>query len=213
MTRSKAGSARRKAAKKKGGLFIISAPSGAGKTTLANKLSARFPLLKHSVSYTSRSPRKGEINNVHYTFISKNKFQSMIKKGEFVEWAVVHGNLYGTAGKRLSELRNKGYNVLLDIDTQGAVQLRKSIRDAVYVFILPPSMKILSERLRGRRSDLTEDIKRRLENAKNEILSYRDYDYVVVNDDISKALKELESIIISAGLRTDKVDSNIINDL
>lgn len=211
MTRSKTGIRKKSAAK--GDLFIISAPSGAGKTTLSNKLSAKYPMLKHSVSYTTRVPRIGEKNNIHYTFISRNKFQSMIKKDAFAEWAVVHGNLYGTSTKRLTKLRNKGYSVLLDIDTQGAMQLKRKITDAVFIFILPPSMKVLSERLKGRRSDMTDDIKRRLKNAKKEVQSYRDYDYVVVNDDISKTLKELESIIISSGLKTDKVDSAVIKAL
>ena len=136
-------------APEKGKLFIVSAPSGAGKTTMCRKLSAVVPCLKHSVSCTTRAPRKGEVRNVHYTFISKEKFRTMIKKEEFAEWAVVHGNLYGTPAKRLIQITKKGYDIILDIDTQGAMQMRRRFKDAVYIFILPPSMKILEKRLRG----------------------------------------------------------------
>ncbi|HDK41526.1 MAG TPA: guanylate kinase, partial [Nitrospirae bacterium] len=156
----------------KGELFIVSAPSGAGKTTLCREVSRIVPRLKHSVSYTTRTPRKGEKNNVHYSFVNQDRFRAMLKKGEFAEWAVVHGNLYGTSAKRLKELSNKGYDIILDIDTQGALQFRRKFADAVYVFILPPNMKILEQRLKGRKSDMNREIKRRLLNARKEIASY-----------------------------------------
>jgi guanylate kinase len=189
----------------RGELYIVSAPSGAGKTTLCQKLSAVVPRLKHSVSYTTRSPRKGEINNVHYTFISKNEFKAMINKGAFAEWAVVHGNLYGTSARRLKETIKKGADIILDIDTQGAMQMRRSFQDAVYIFILPPSMKILEKRLRGRMSESSAEIKKRLKKAKDEIAGYRNYDYIVVNDDFKKALQDLEFIVMSKRLMTNKV--------
>ena len=190
---------------REGELFIVSAPSGAGKTTLCQKLSAVVPRLKHSISYTTRPPRKGEINNVHYTFVSKKKFKAMINKGEFAEWAVVHGNLYGTSIKRLSEIHSRGYDIILDIDTQGAVQMKRKFGNAVYIFILPPSMKILEKRLRSRMSESSKEIKRRLEKAKEEVANYMNYDYIVVNDTFKKALRDLESIVIARRLRTVKV--------
>ncbi len=200
-------------APEKGKLFIVSAPSGAGKTTMCRKLSAVVPCLKHSVSCTTRAPRKGEVRNVHYTFISKEKFRTMIKKEEFAEWAVVHGNLYGTPAKRLIQITKKGYDIILDIDTQGAMQMRRRFKNAVYIFILPPSMKILEKRLRGRRSESTTEMKKRLERAKEEIVEYKNYDYIVVNDDFNKALRELESIIMSKRLGVAKVDPKSIKNL
>ncbi len=187
-------------------LFIISAPSGAGKTTLCRKLVDLMPGLKHSVSYTTRPRRKGEINNIHYTFISEKKFKSMIMKREFAEWAVVHGNLYGTSIKRLKELMKRGYDIILDIDVQGAMQMKRRVKDAVYIFILPPSMKILEKRLKARMSDSADEIKKRLLKAKEEILHYSNYDYVIINDNLGKAVRELEGIILSRRLRIRRFD-------
>ncbi len=207
---------RSEAAKKnsgKGDIFIVSAPSGAGKTTLCQKLCVTVPFLRHSVSYTTRTRRQGEINNVHYTFVSKKKFKNMINRGKFAEWAVVHGNLYGTSTKRLEEVNKKGYDIILDIDTQGAMQLKRKLKNAVYIFILPPSLKTLEKRLRGRMSELSEEIKNRLMRAKEEIARYKDYDYIVINDDLKKALRELESIVIARSLRTAKIDSRLIKKL
>ncbi len=189
----------------KGELFIISAPSGTGKTTLCQKLSAIVPRLKHSISYTTRPPRKGEVQNVHYSFVSKEKFMDMINKGEFAEWAVVHGNLYGTSIKRLIQITKKGYDIILDIDTQGTMQMRRRFKNAVYIFILPPSMRILEKRLRARMSESTREIKKRLKRAKEEIADYKNYDYIVKNDVFSKALRELECIVTARKLRVPKV--------
>ncbi len=201
-----------------GELFIISAPSGAGKTTLCQKLVNRksgtsIPRLKHSISYTTRPPRKGEINNIHYSFINKRKFQAMIKKREFAEWAVVHGNLYGTSVKRLMETGKKGFDIILDIDTQGATQIKRRFKNAVYIFILPPSMKTLEKRLRGRKSEVTVEIKKRLKRAKEEIKHYKNYDHIIVNVDINKALRELESIITANRLKTSRLDLKLIKKL
>jgi len=190
----------------KGLLFIISAPSGAGKTTLCQELSNIVPGLKHSVSYTTRPPRKGEINNVHYSFISYSKFKKMIERGEFAEWAMVHGNLYGTSIKRLEEINKKGYDIILDIDTHGAMQMRRKYKNAVYIFILPPSLKTLEKRLRDRMSESEEEIRRRLKKAEEEIAQYKFYDYVVINDKFEEALRDLESIIIATRLKTANTD-------
>jgi len=193
-----------------GTLFVVSAPSGAGKTTLCRQLLKKDPDIKLSVSYTTRQPRKGERNNIDYTFISKARFMKMIDKGEFAEWATVHGNLYGTSIKRIKELNRAGYDIILDIDTRGAMQLKKKHENAVYIFILPPSVEVLKERLVNRKTDSNDVIAGRLDNAKSEIPYYKDYDYIVVNDRLDKAYRELESIIISSRLRTSKVDPNRI---
>lgn len=190
--------------KEKGSLFVVSAPSGTGKTTLCRKLCEIAPRLKYSVSFTTRARRKGERNNVHYTFVSEKRFKDMIKNGEFAEWAVVHGNFYGTSKKRLKELTSKGYDIILDIDVQGAMQLKRKIKDAVYVFILPPSMKVLEKRLRARMSESETEMKGRLRNARNEISGYSNYDYVIINDDFKGAVREFESIITAKRLGVEK---------
>lgn len=198
---------------REGELFIVSAPSGAGKTTLCRKLCATLPRLKHSVSFTTRARRKNEKNNIDYSFITKERFTAMIKKGEFAEWAMVHGNFYGTSIKKLLEMVKKGYDVILDVDVQGARQLKHAFHEALFIFILPPSMKILEHRLRARMSDNPDEIKKRLHNAREEIKRYKEYDYIVVNDDFKKALRDMESIITSRRLAPDKVDSKIIKNL
>ncbi len=185
-----------------GTLFVISAPSGAGKSTLCRELLRKVSDVKLSVSYTTRKPRKGEINNVHYTFISQKKFKDMIGNGEFAEWAMVHGNLYGTSIKRLKKLCREGYDVLLDIDVQGARQIRNTFKDAVYIFILPPSMEILRKRLMKRKTDSKEAITLRLEKARDEISGYKEYDYVIINNKLDKAYRDFESIIRSTRLKT-----------
>lgn len=205
-----------KRSKRQGTLFVISAPSGTGKTTLCKMLLKRNPDIKLSVSYTTRQPRKGERNDFDYTFVNEAKFMKMIDKGEFAEWATVHGNFYGTSLKRLQTLNKAGYDIILDIDIHGAMQLKKNYENAVYIFVAPPSMTVLRKRLAGRKTDSEDVIKKRLDNAKTELAHYNYYDYIVVNDDLDKAYRELESIIISSRLATSRVDpfwikKNIIN--
>lgn len=197
----------------KGSLFIVSAPSGAGKTTLCRELCKSMPKLKHSVSYTTRPRRKGERNKVHYFFVNRAEFKKMIEKGEFAEWAVVYGNFYGTSIKKIEELKSRGYDIILDIDIHGAMQMKQKYKDAVYVFILPPSIKVLQKRLRDRMSDSDDTIKERLAEAKDEMKNYRNYDYVIVNDDIKSASSELESIVRAARARTEKIDHTLIGKL
>ena len=192
--------------KGKGSLFIVSAPSGAGKTTLCKKLTSTLPHLTHSVSYTTRAQRHGEVNDRDYTFISREEFRSMVNKGEFKEWAKIHGELYGTSKKRIEKLIRSGTDVILDIDTQGAMQLKKKYRGGVYIFVLPPSMEILWKRLKKRMANSKEEIEKRLKRAVDEIKSYRKYDYVIINNKLNDALRELESIIISHRLGVKKVD-------
>ncbi len=194
-------------------LFIVSAPSGAGKTALCQELTKIVPGLKHSISYTTRPPRKREINNVHYSFISHAKFKRMIDKGEFAEWAMVHGNLYGTSMKRLEKINKEGYDIILDIDIHGAMQMKRKYKDAVYIFILPPSVKTLRKRLRNRMSESNDEITKRLDKAKDEIANYKNYDYIVINDKFEEALQDIESIIKTAGLRTAKADHGWIKRL
>ena len=200
----------RKGREAEGTLFVISAPSGAGKTTLCRRLLTHYPDIKLSVSYTTREPRKGEKNNIDYTFITKNKFMGMVAKKEFAEWAVVHGNLYGTSIQRLRKLNIAGYDILLDIDTRGAMQLKKNYRNAVFIFVLPPSFAALKKRLSMRKTDSRDVITKRLDNAKAEIAYYYEYDYVIINDTLDKAYRELESIIMSFRLKTGKIDAGWI---
>jgi guanylate kinase len=194
--------------KNRGSLFIVSAPSGAGKTTLCKKLVSFLPDLKFSVSFTTRQQRPGEINDSDYTFIGRDNFLSMIRRGEFIEWAEVHGAFYGTSGIRLKEIMESGNDVILDIDTQGAMQIREKYREAVSIFILPPSMELLRERLEKRMTDSREEMKKRLNTACLEIKTYSRYDYVIINDIFEKALKEFEAIIVS-----HRVKRRMINPL
>jgi len=199
--------------KRQGTLFIISAPSGAGKSTLCQKLLRNVSGLKLSVSFTTRPPRKGEIDDVHYSFISERKFRNMIHKGEFAEWARVHGNFYGTSLNRLKKMSKEGYDIILDIDVQGARQLKKNCGNAIYIFILPPSMKALRQRLASRKTESEDKMKMRLERAQDEIAAYKDYDYVIINDKLEKAYREFESVILAERQRTEQIDDKWIKDL
>jgi len=180
----------------KGHLFIISAPSGAGKTTLCKALLTRLPILVYSVSYTTRKPRLDEKEGVDYHFIDKEEFENGIKNKAWAEWAKVHGNYYGTAVNALDQAMNTGKSLLLDIDVQGTIQILAHYPDAVTVFIMAPSMQILKERLEKRSGDSQATIHKRLENAKKEIAQKGTYRYIVINDQLSRAIDELYSIIL-----------------
>ena len=198
-----------------GSIFVVSAPSGAGKTTLCKQIIRIVDNVKPSVSFTTRPPRAGEVPDEDYCFVSEAEFRTMIDRGDFVEWALVHGNLYGTSRRQLEELISAGYDVLLDIDTQGARQIKKFFTNGVYIFILPPSMTELKRRLEGRMSNSPEDMKRRLQRAVDEIdeiREYKMYDYVIVNDIIKTSLKELEANIIAERLRRSKIDPQWIQN-
>jgi guanylate kinase len=188
--------------KRQGILFIISAPSGAGKTTLCKEVVDIFKNLRHSVSYTTRSPRPGEEHGRDYIFVSTAEFEKMIRAGEFAEWAEVHGNLYGTAIKTLDEYRTRGIDFILDIDCQGARQLKERYGEGVFIFILPPSFHELRRRLDIRNSDSDEVKERRIRNAADEIKELGWYDYIIVNDVFSKAVEELKSVLIAEQCRT-----------
>jgi guanylate kinase len=188
--------------KRPGLLFVVSAPSGAGKTTLCREVLDIFPDLRHSVSFTTRRPRAGEVDGRDYFFVSKEEFSRMIAAGEFAEWAEVHGNLYGTAVKTLTESREQGIDLILDIDCQGAALLKERQVASVTLFILPPSYGELKRRLEGRDSDDPATIALRIDNAAGEIREARWYDYVIVNDQFSQAVEALRSIITAERHRT-----------
>ena len=158
---------------RRGVLFVVSAPSGAGKTTLCKELAARVPNLKHSISYTTRSPRPGEVHGREYFFVDARYFQSLVERDEFAEWAQVYGQRYGTPRTPLIEMMDQGVDVLLEIDVQGARQIKKTFEDAVYLYILPPSIDALQVRLQQRGGDSTEEIQRRLQQVRAEMWSYR----------------------------------------
>ena len=191
--------------KRRGTLFVVSAPSGAGKTTLCREIRLRLPDLAYSVSVTTRTPRPGEMNGVDFRFVGAAEFHAMLDRGELAEWATVHGNLYGTRARSLEDALAAGRDLLLDIDTQGAAQLRSRYPDAVLIFIMAPSVKDLELRLRERRSDAEVEIQRRLARAREEIALWRRYDYLIVNRDVKEALDQLESIIMAERCRTTRL--------
>ncbi len=178
----------------KGKLFVVSAPSGAGKTTLVRQVLKQFKTLSYSVSHTTRAPRGNETDGLDYFFISVVEFKEKIARGLWLEWAKVHDNYYGTSRAFVEGTLQKGQNLLLDIDVQGAEQVMASGLNPVSIFIMPPSFEALSERLKNRGTDSLPVIEKRLENAKVEMARKDRYQYVVVNDDLDTALKELGSI-------------------
>jgi guanylate kinase len=181
--------------RRRGTLFVVSAPSGAGKTTLCREMRLRLHDLAYSVSVTTRAPRPGEIEGSDFRFVSDAQFRTMLDLGEMAEWATVHGNLYGTPTAPLEAALHDGRDVLLDIDTQGAAQLRARYPEAVLIFIVAPSLAELEQRLRERRSDRESEITRRLERARIEVTLWRRYDYLIVNRDVKEAMEQLASII------------------
>lgn len=186
---------------REGIIFVISAPSGAGKTTLCKEIIDFFPTLRHSVSYTTRLPRAGETDGVDYHFVSRERFDAMVAEGAFVEWAQVHGNCYGTALETLRSSRQAGADILLDIDCQGAAQLKKNLDNCVYIFIMPPSFEELRRRLENRGTDSAEVIATRIANARSEMRQASWYDYIVVNDRLELALAQVQSIVTAEGVR------------
>jgi guanylate kinase len=185
-------------------LIVVSAPSGTGKSTILKRVLAEVPRLRFSVSHTTRAPRPGEQDGVQYHFVSYETFEAMIKADRLLEWATVHGERYGTARAEYDTACAAGQDLLLDIDVQGAAQVRDRFEDALSVFILPPSAESLEARLRGRGHDPEASIKTRLKNARSELESYRDYDYVVVNDDLESCVHALQCIIRAARFRTSQ---------
>ena len=196
--------------KRRGLLFVVSAPSGAGKTTLCREMAHTIPNLSYSVSHTTRPPRSGEMDGKDYFFVSKEEFLALIRRNEFAEWAEVHGNLYGTHEGFLHQMMDQGIDVLLDVDDQGAGLLKKRFSEGVFIYILPPSMEALRDRLYERRSDTPEEIERRLVEARREMKNFHQYSYLIINDDFKKASRELESIILAERVRLRPMDSDWI---
>jgi guanylate kinase len=181
----------------RGLLFIVSAPSGTGKTTLVERLVEQTPRLKMSRSYTSRVARSGETDGVDYNFVSRPRFESLIAAGDFLEWADVFGSYYGTSAADTERFLEAGDDVVLVIDVQGARKVRRRGIENTAVFVMPPTFDILEQRLRGRSKDSEDSIQRRLQVARDEVASYAEYDFVVVNDELTAAVDRLRSIVIA----------------
>lgn len=186
--------------KKKGMIIIVSAPSGAGKTSICDALIKSDKNIVYSVSTTTREPRKGEKNGREYFFVNDSEFKKMVKKNMFVEWAKVHDHFYGTSKKVLEQTINKGKDILLDIDVQGAVKIKKQYKEALMIFITTPSLKVLKERLIKRNKDSMTVIKRRIENAKKELTYLPKYDYLILNDKLDESIQEVKSVICAERL-------------
>jgi guanylate kinase len=192
-------------ARARGLLFIVSAPSGAGKTTLVERLVEQTPHLKMSRSYTSRPARQGETNGVDYNFVTRARFEEMIAAGDFLEWAPVFGNLYGTGASDTEVILATGDDVVLVIDVQGARKVRAQGLETSAVFVMPPSLEELEQRLRGRSKDSEADIQRRLQVARDEVAAFTEYDFVVVNDEVTAAVDRLRSIVIAERARLQRM--------
>lgn len=188
-----------------GNVFVVSAPSGAGKSTLTQRLVQEVPDLSFSISFTTRKPRPGEVDGRDYFFIDEARFDAMVAGGGFVEWVQVYGHRYGTGRDWLNGVLATGRDVLLDIETTGALNLRGAIPDACMIFLLPPSAAALEQRLRGRGKDSDEQIRIRLQHARHELELYGAYDYLVMNDDLELAYRQFESIILATRARRERM--------
>lgn len=199
-----------------GNLFIVSAPSGAGKTSLVSALLASNRQIDVSVSYTTRPPRPGEVDGKDYHFVSREVFLAMAKHGDFLESAEVYGNLYGTSQSWIEAETASGRDIMLEIDWQGAMQVRHKFPDCIGIFILPPSLHALEVRLLGRKQDSAEVIAQRLRAAQADIAHVAEFDYVIINDKLDEALRQLDAVIVASGLRRDRQlarQQDLINQL
>ena len=176
-------------------LFVVSSPSGGGKGTLIRRMLEAVPELSYSISYTTRAPRNGELNGREYFFVDREKFEAMAGANEFLEWACVHGNLYGTARRQVAQETAAGVDIVLEVDVQGAASIRELMLNAVSIFILPPSYETLKQRLIARGTDSPEELAVRLKNAPDELRQFTCFDYVIINDDIDRAAHQLAAII------------------
>jgi len=199
-----------------GSLFVISAPSGAGKTSLVHALLGTNPHIALSVSYTTRAPRRGEQDGVAYNFVSRATFTEMAGRGEFLESAEVYGNYYGTSQSWISQEIAQDRDILLEIDWQGAAQVRRLFPDCISIFILPPSIGALEQRLTGRGQDDSEVIAKRMAAAREEVAHVAEFDYVIINDNLNEALREFNAVVLAARLRASSQlarHQNLINQL
>jgi guanylate kinase len=196
-------------AKKKGLLFVVSAPSGTGKTTLCRAMAPIVPALHYSISYTTRPPRPGDENGRDYHFISTEDFQKMIKGNEFAEWAEIYGHRYGTSKTFLEKVRAEGQDVILDIDGQGARQLRNKNWGGTFIFLLPPSWAELEQRLSNRKTEGKAALEERLRKARAEMAEARWYDYIIINDELEKARERLKAIILAEHCRQERMTESL----
>jgi guanylate kinase len=190
-------------------VFIISAPSGSGKSTLVHRLLKTVPGLTFSISYTTRPPRPTETNGVDYIFITRAEFETRLAHGEFLEFAEVFGNYYGTNRSTFEQAVHEGKDLVLDIDVQGARQLKVAIPEAISIFVLPPSREVLEQRLRARSQDTEEVIQRRLKGAAEEVRNYKQYDYVLINRELEESAARLTSIVRAERLRKAKMEEEV----
>lgn len=197
---------------RKGLLIVISGPSGTGKGTVCSLLMKNNPDIAYSVSATTRAPREGEQDGINYYFLSKDTFEEMIDKGELLEWANVYGNYYGTPLQKIQEKRAQGVDILLEIDTQGAMNVKEKCPDGLFIFLLPPSLEELERRIRGRGTETEESLARRLGSAVTEIGIGKQYRYCVVNEDVETAAEDIANIIKAERHRTD-INIDLINSL
>ena len=188
----------------RGLLVVVSAPSGTGKTTVVERLAARYPRLRRSRSYTSRPPRPGETDGIDYNFVSRQTFEDMARQDQFLEWADIFGNLYGTGRRETEAALAAGIDLVLVIDIQGARQVRQRMPEASAIFVLPPSYEVLEARLRGRNQDSLASIERRLTTARAEVTAVDEYDYVVVNDDLDRCVEEIDAIVTAERARLSR---------
>jgi guanylate kinase len=193
----------------KGNLFIISAPSGGGKGTLISAVLKELENVVLSISFTTRPMRQGEKHGKDYFFVSHEEFENLMKEGEFLEYAEVHGNFYGTSKKLVESKLNQGYDVILEIDVQGALTVKKIAPESIGIFIMPPSFEVLQQRLLKRGTETKESLKIRLENAKKEVKYYENFDYVVINDNLEVAVESLKAIFLAERQKTSKQISKL----
>lgn len=190
-------------------LIVLSGPSGAGKGTLCQELRKEMPHLHYSVSVTTRPPRPGEVEGVNYHYITKEKFEQMLANNEFLEWAKVYDNYYGTPKKKVMEVLERGEDIILEIDIQGAMQIKKQFPEGVFIFIVPPSLQELEKRIIKRGTDSAEVIKKRLSCVLDELSYVSEYDYIVVNDEVPKAVEKLKAIIVAEKCRPQRGIFNV----
>ena len=196
----------------RGSLIILSGPSGAGKGTIHNELLKTEKNLTYSVSMTTRKPREGEQEGVDYYFVDEETFKKEIKKGSFLEYALVHGNYYGTLKKEVEKKLNDGFDVILEIDIQGALKIKEENLDAIFIFVMPPSMRELRDRLVKRGTETKEKIIERFKNAYKEINEISKYNYVVINDEVEKATEKIQAIMLAEKCRVDRIEEFDVNN-
>lgn len=194
---------------RQGILFVVSSPSGGGKGTLIRRVLNSVGNLSYSVSYTTRKPRNGEVEGREYFFVTPEKFEAMLRANEFLEWAPVHSKLYGTSRRQVSRDVSEGRDIILEVDVQGAASVRGLITDSVSIFILPPSLEILRQRLVARGTDSPAELELRLRNAPEELKEYKEFDYVIINDNVERAADQLTSIIEAERVRRARQEPHI----